>query len=888
MRIVEVIKEADIGTKIVATVLLVSLILSGILIAGSNKKETKKTARTEKLEEINIVDNSSGILINEGILNLENGVNYLIAIEQIPQEINSTELKYTSSNEDVATVNELGLIKTKAVGSAVITVVSDDNEKIKDEVEIKVTGTTVGVEKISLSESNLSLTVGQTWELKPSILPENATDKSISWASSNGEIATIDSFGKVSAKKEGKMTITAKAMSGVKSTCEVEVIAETEPESVELSNDNLTIKKGETYNLSATVKPDKVKNKGLTWSSDNTGVVEVNDEGKVTGIGLGVATVTVRTSNARLDSLKVTVIFEESAVVTTPTPEVTTPTVIYPTGISLDSVLVNIYPGEQQQLTAMIAPDTATNKNITWLSNNTNIATVNGGGLITGVSPGETLITARTSNGKTTNVRVVINEDPNSPTGVSLSTTSVNIYPGEQQLVTAKVEPNTATNKEISWSSNNSSVVNVNSNGLITAINTGEAIVTARTSNGKTTNVRVVVINHPTDDENDDNEEEVNPPTPVPPTTITLNLKNVLLGVNKRQQILVNFIPNNVSDKSITWSSSNTNVATVTNNGLITAKNSGTTTITAKTNNNKTATATITVTGGQVTTIPTRIPTTITTINPTVVPTAVVVTDPPIEPGAGATIVKSARSNTLITSIEKKSNYYVTRIWVKDPINQFRKAITSGWGKYFETVNTMADREVSQKGLQNKIMVAINASAWHTPDVDKVSGYDYTSYGTFTLVDGQIKKNKYTDTSYRSHSYYVIDGSGNLRIFSDNKTNRPTLYQTMINAGVKNTFSFSLPAIVNKGEVSIGSGGAEAKRQTFCQINKNNFVIVTVNGEKTVYDTAVILKNLGCKTAVNFDGGSSIRLTFKSAGEDKVTTITGGARKVVDIFYVTE
>ncbi len=136
--------------------------------------------------------------------------------------------------------------------------------------------------------------------------------------------------------------------------------------------------------------------------------------------------------------------------------------------------------------------------------------------------------------------------------------------------------------------------------------------------------MRVVVINRPAEDENDDDEEEdTNPQVNISPTSITLNLKNVLLGVNKRQQILVNFIPNNVTDKAITWSSSNTNVATITNNGLITAKNSGTTTITAKTNNNKTATATITVSGGQVTSIPTRTPTTITTINPTMVPTAV-------------------------------------------------------------------------------------------------------------------------------------------------------------------------------------------------------------------------------------------------------------------------
>lgn len=477
----------------------------------------------------------------------------------------------------------------------------------------------------------------------------------------------------------------------------------------------------------------------------------------------------------------------------TPTVE---PTVMYPDELLTSVEAVEIYPGEKQKINVWVEPSNAVHRKITVTNSNKNVVKISGNVEIEGLIPGDVILTFKSENNLVAVVEVTVLENVLYPSGVSVNNTRASLYPGEQQQVIAKVEPDIVENETLTWSSSNNNVATVNENGLITAKNQGEVVITVTTFNKKTNMVKVIV-NSPITPTPTQNTAPTKTPTPIKKTTPT----------------------------------------------------------------------------------PTR--------KTTPTPTQVLISNP-IEAPAGANLVKTGRSDTLITSIEKTSDYYITRIWVKDPKTQIRKAVTAGWGKYFETVNTMADREVLTKGLQNKIMVAINASAWHTPDVDNVSGYAYTSYGTLAMVDGQILKNKFTDTSYRSHSYYVIDGNGDLKVFTDNKTNRSTLYQTIINAGVKNTFSFGLGEIVSGGVAKNVGGSATAKRQMFCQIDKNNFVILTISGSKTVYQGALILQSLGCKTGVNFDGGSSIRLVFKNAGESQVTTITGGARKVVDIFYVTE
>ena len=163
---------------------------------------------------------------------------------------------------------------------------------VTGDVIYKVTG-------VSLSPSTLTLNVGVEATLTPTITPDNATDKSVTWKSSALGVATVDTNGKVTAVAEGTATITVTTADGGKTaTCEVTVTqpAETPVTSVTLDKTRLTLDVGGSDTLTATVKPDDATNKAVTWSTSNEKVATVNN-GVVTAVGAGTATITAVASD---------------------------------------------------------------------------------------------------------------------------------------------------------------------------------------------------------------------------------------------------------------------------------------------------------------------------------------------------------------------------------------------------------------------------------------------------------------------------------------------------------------------------------------------------------------------------------------------------------------
>jgi exopolysaccharide biosynthesis protein len=209
-----------------------------------------------------------------------------------------------------------------------------------------------------------------------------------------------------------------------------------------------------------------------------------------------------------------------------------------------------------------------------------------------------------------------------------------------------------------------------------------------------------------------------------------------------------------------------------------------------------------------------------------------------------------------------------------------------------QTLSDMAGNEISKKGLQGKIMVGINGSAWHSPGVDNYPAYNYTSLGTMALLDGKFLRNDYGNTGYKYPDiyYYGLDGNGDLQGYHSKKSNLQILYKSIVNAGVKDTFTFfNYPPIVINSKLFItDNGGKKASRTAFCQINNNNFVLFTTRSKMTIKQIATVLRDLHCKTAVNLDGGSSIGLVYKSRGSSGVEIIRYAKRRVADMLYVTE
>lgn len=196
------------------------------------------------------------------------------------------------------------------------------------------------------------------------------------------------------------------------------------------------------------------------------------------------------------------------------------------TGIVVDAWSVDLKVGQTRQLVASVVPPNATNQTINWWSQNQSVATVSQGGLITAKSEGYSLVTATTDDGgHSYNVHVNVSASSSGGggsttvpvTGVSLNKSSTSLTVGKTEILTATVTPTNATNKAVTWSSNNTTVAAVD-NGIIRANAKGSATITVRTSDGNKTATCAVTVTDATT------------PPPTPPTNNAPTISFVLVS----------------------------------------------------------------------------------------------------------------------------------------------------------------------------------------------------------------------------------------------------------------------------------------------------------------------------------------------------------------------
>jgi uncharacterized protein YjdB len=169
---------------------------------------------------------------------------------------------------------------------------------------------------------------------------------------------------------------------------------------------------------------------------------------------------------------------------------VSTP-VIAVTGVSLNKTALQLKAGENETLIATIRPTDATNKNVTWTSSDTDVASVHDG-LVTAKKAGTAVITVITEDGNFTAVCAVTVTQP--VTGVELNKSSLTLQVGESEGLLAAVLPDDATNKQVVWTSSNSSVASVSQNGAVTALKVGTAVITVTTADGGFTATCAVTV----------------------------------------------------------------------------------------------------------------------------------------------------------------------------------------------------------------------------------------------------------------------------------------------------------------------------------------------------------------------------------------------------------
>ncbi|MBR5700386.1 MAG: Ig-like domain-containing protein [Bacteroidales bacterium] len=218
----------------------------------------------------------------------------------------------------------------------------------------------IKVTSVSLDREEASVHLGNTLTLTATVRPDNATDKTVTWGSSNTSVATVDG-GVVTPHKEGFTIITAKAGDRVAS-CEVTVLSPSVPVgSITLNKNELELELEQTFTLIATILPENADVRTATWSSSAPAVASVVD-GVVSALTVGNAVITASADGKKAEC-RVTV----------------KPKFYAPESVSLDRQYASLSVGETLTLTATVYPDYASDKTVTWTSSDPNVATVSDG-----------------------------------------------------------------------------------------------------------------------------------------------------------------------------------------------------------------------------------------------------------------------------------------------------------------------------------------------------------------------------------------------------------------------------------------------------------------------------------------------------------------------------
>ena len=499
----------------------------------------------------------TGVSLSKTGLPLVKGATEMLIATVSPSDATNKKVIWSSNNSSLATV-ENGQVTALSAGNATITVTTEDGNHTAT-CKVVVTDP-IPASGVTLSQTELSLLKGATATLVATVVPSEATNKRVTWRSNNTEVATVENC-MVTAVSVGKATITVTTEDGNRTaTCEVVVTDPIPVTGVTLSQTELSLEKGETADLTATVSPADATNQKVTWSSNNTTVATV-ENGKVTAVSGGKANISVTTEDGNH----------------TATCEVTVTVPV--TGVTLSQTELPLVKGTTATLTATVSPTDATNKKVIWSSNNSSVATVENGTVIA-VSGGNATITVTTEDGNHLATCEVVVTDLVPVTGVTLSQTELSLEKGETADLTATVSPADATNQKVTWSSNNTTVATVE-NGKVTAVSGGKATISVTTEDGNHTATCEVTVT----------EEDV------VLTGLQLSPSETRLKVGGEATLSVSYEPAGASQRGVTWSTSDAAIVTVDANGKIKgiAVGEAIITVESKTNTSIKATCKVTV-----------------------------------------------------------------------------------------------------------------------------------------------------------------------------------------------------------------------------------------------------------------------------------------------------
>jgi uncharacterized protein YjdB/subtilisin family serine protease len=512
----------------------------------------------------------AGIMVTPPSAELRVGGTVQLTATIAPPTATVQTVTWLSSDTAVATVSPTGLVTAVGLGTATITARSTDGNLAAN---ASITVVPTPVTAISIAPLTPNLHRGLTLQMTATLTPADATNRAVTFTSSHPAVATVSATGLVTSVALGTTTITARAADGgLTASTVVTVVPPIRVTGITLTPAAHTLERGATVQLAPTILPANATNRAVAWLSTNTSVATVSGTGLVTAVAPGVAHIAATTVDGH-----------RTAVVTI---TVVPPAGVIPvTGVTVSPVTATLSIGGNVQLTATVLPATATNRAVTWASTNAAVATVDATGLVTAIAAGSAQITVTTVDGQHSAVSSIVVTPVAAGvrvTGVTLTPTTSTLAVGATAQLTATVLPANATNRAVTWLSTAPTIASVSAVGLVTAVAPGTAQIAVMTADGGHVALATVVVT-PADGV-------------VPVTGVSLTPTTATVTVGGAVQLTAAVAPANATNRTVTWSSSNTAWATVSATGLVTGMATGTVTITATTaDGNHTATAVITV-----------------------------------------------------------------------------------------------------------------------------------------------------------------------------------------------------------------------------------------------------------------------------------------------------
>ncbi len=286
--------------------------------------------------------------------------------------LTGTKYDVTISNNKVANYKN-GQLVTVGTGDVTVTVTLANGLKLSKTFHVQKPEVAV-----SFESDFIKLSQGQKQKLKAIV---SQSKGKLTWSSSNAKIVSVDQNGNITAKKAGTATITVKTTTGKTASCKIRVGDPVAVEAVRLNKTEVTLAKGQTFQIHGTVTPSYATDKSLKCTSSNANIAAVS-YGKVTAKSSGTAYITVKSNNGKSAVCKVTVV---------------NPVAVQK--VNLNKTSVTLKPGQSFQLCGSVAPANATDKALKCTSSNASVASVSYG-KITAKSVGTANITVKSANGQ--------------------------------------------------------------------------------------------------------------------------------------------------------------------------------------------------------------------------------------------------------------------------------------------------------------------------------------------------------------------------------------------------------------------------------------------------------------------------------------------------------